>query len=260
MSGTTFDLVATISDLLKRIEAGRKAFRDTQNVRDDFQTTCVSRDKAGQLAEKLQHKMLSSDEPERSQAQAEFDLQMAKFHRLVGESNRQWPLSKETTAFIDPFHKDVLLFLERLPLEPKWKEYRQAVEHLGIGDYGCWADPPANPALDLLEMRLKEMLDLAGGTLARRGQQQAGRAKSKNSHRNPETERSVNQVRGLYNEATREGEKPTSAEICERLDAKDIPLPDSTMWGRKCSTWREAFVKNGGAVSTWLSRAKPSPK
>ena len=260
MSGTTFDLVATISDLLKRIDAGRKAFRETQYIRDAFQTTYENRDKASDLATKLQHEMLSLDGPKRIQAQEEFDRQMAEFHRLVGESNRQWPLSKATTALIEPFHKDVLLFLERLPLGRKWKKYRQAVEHLGIGDYGSWADPPANPALDLLEMRLREMLDLARGTQPRRGEQRTGRAKSKNSHRNSDTEYRLKRVRDLYNEAKREGERLTSAKICERLDANTIPLPSTTTWGSKCSSWREAFRTDRGALSTWLSRAKSSSK
>jgi hypothetical protein len=96
--------------------------------------------------------------------------------------------------------------------------------------------------------------------LSRYEEHQAGRTNPKRRRGNPDTDRILKRVRDLYNEATREGERPTSAEICERLDAKDIPLPKSTVWGSKCRTWREAFRTNRGALSTWLSRAKPSSK
>lgn len=105
--------------------------------------------------------MGSLDEPAKSQAKAEFDHQVAEFQKLLDESILLWPQSNETTAFIDPFSKDVLLLLERLPLEPKWNVYRQAVGCLDVSLYRSWTDPPADSALKTLEMRLRDMLNLA---------------------------------------------------------------------------------------------------
>jgi hypothetical protein len=164
MGGKTFDLTETISDLLRRIDEGRKTVRETQNFRDHFARTCADRDKARQLVHELQPKMVSLDEPAKSQAKAEFDRQMSESQKLNDESSRLSLQFNETIAFIEPFSKDVLLLLERLPLKPEWDVYRQAVGHLNVGHRQSWTDPPANSALETLEMRLREMLDLARGT------------------------------------------------------------------------------------------------
>ena len=163
MDGKTFDLVEFISDLLRRIEEGRQTFRDTQNVRDDFRSICVNRDTASQLSNDLQLMMVSLDEPAKSQVKAEQARQRAEFQVLNDEASRRWPEVNGTTAFIDPFRKDVLLLLERLPLKHEWDVFRQAVGRLDVRDHRCWTDPPANSTLDTLEMRLGEMLELAGG-------------------------------------------------------------------------------------------------
>jgi hypothetical protein len=161
LGGKTFDLIEAISDLLKRIDQGRKTIRETQNVRDDFWRTCADRDRTWQLLQDLQIKMVSLDEPAKSQAKAEFDLQASEHQKLSHESNRQWPLFNETTAFIDPFSKAVLLLLERVPLQPEWDVYRQAVGCLDVGLCRSWTDPPADSALETLEIRLREMRALA---------------------------------------------------------------------------------------------------
>jgi hypothetical protein len=164
MGGKAFDLTETISDLLKRIDEGRKTVKETQNLRDHFARTCADRDKARQLLNELQPKMVSLDEPAKSQAKTEFDRQVSEWQKLDDESSRLSLQVNETIAFIGPFSKDVLLLLERLPLKPEWDAYRQAVGCLNVGFRHSWTDPPADSALETLEMRLREMLDLAGGT------------------------------------------------------------------------------------------------
>ena len=161
MGPNTFDLVETISDLLKRIDEGRKTVRETQKVSDDFLSTVENREKAFQLLRELRLKVVSPDEPAQSQAKAELDRQVSEHQKLIDESNRLWLQLNETVAFIGPFNYDVSLLLERLPLKPAWDVYRQAVGRLGVGDRVSWTDPPANSALETLEMRLREMLDLA---------------------------------------------------------------------------------------------------
>ncbi len=161
MGTKTFDLVETISDLLQRIDEGRKTVRETQNVSDDFWRACAHRDKAAQLLSELVLKVASLGGPAQSQAQAELDRQRSELQKLNDDSSRLWLQLNETVAFIGPFNNDVSLLLERLPLKPEWDVYRQAVGRLGVGDRGSWTDPPTNSALETLEMRLREMLDLA---------------------------------------------------------------------------------------------------
>ena len=59
MGTKTFDLVETISDLLKRIDEGRKTVRETQKVSDDFWSTVANREKAFQLSTELRRKVVS---------------------------------------------------------------------------------------------------------------------------------------------------------------------------------------------------------
>src|ERR1039457_6616681 len=106
-------------------------------------------------------KVVPPDEPARSQAKAELDRQVSERQKLGKESGRLWNQFTETIPFIGPFIHDVALLLESLPLKPEWDVYRQAVGRLGVGDRSSWTDPPANAALETLEIRLREMLDLA---------------------------------------------------------------------------------------------------
>jgi len=161
MGGEAFDLTQTISDLLKRIEEGRKAFKETQNVRDQFRSTCANRDKALQLRQEREGTMASLDDLGKSQPQAELDRLGSEYRGLADEAHRQLLSHDDTVAFIEPFHKDVKLLLDRLPLRPEWKEFREDVGCIDVRTHGCWTDPPANSALGTLEMRLRQMLKLA---------------------------------------------------------------------------------------------------
>jgi hypothetical protein len=169
MGTKAFDLAETISDLLKRIDEGRKIVRETQNVSDKFWRVHANREKAAQLVNELLLKAVPPDEPAQSQAKAELARQVSERQRLTDKSNRLWRQFTEPYAFfLSSFSKHLSLLLERLPLKPEWDVYRQAVGRLGVGDRGSWTDPPANAALETLEMRLREMLDLAVRT--QRGQ------------------------------------------------------------------------------------------
>jgi hypothetical protein len=87
MGTKTFDLAETISDLLKRIDKGRKTVRETQNVSDDLCRAYANRDKADQLLTELRRKVASSDEPAQKQAKAELNRQESKRQKLNDESN-----------------------------------------------------------------------------------------------------------------------------------------------------------------------------
>lgn len=161
MGAKPFDLGATISDLLSRIEEGRKAVRDSQYISDNFWTAAAKRDKAFQRMNELQVMMASPVEPALSEARAELDRQVSERGKLVTEADNLWRELIEASVFLGPFSDDVLLLLGRLPLKPEWDVYRQAVGNINVRGRGSWTDPPDSPALDTLEMRLQEMLDLA---------------------------------------------------------------------------------------------------
>jgi len=115
MGDKAFDLIETISGLLKRIDEGRQTVRQTQCVNDDFGRTCASREQVAKRVDELQREMVSLDEGAKIQAQAELDHTVSEYHELSNKSSRLWIQVIETISFIDPFSKDVLLLSERLP-------------------------------------------------------------------------------------------------------------------------------------------------
>src|ERR1017187_704595 len=100
MCTKTFDLVETISDLLKRIDEGRKTVRETQKVSDDFWSTVANREKAFQLSTELRRKVVSPDEPAQSQAKAELDRQVSEHQKLNDESKSLCLHRTETIVFL----------------------------------------------------------------------------------------------------------------------------------------------------------------
>jgi hypothetical protein len=163
MGAKPFDLIETISDLLSRIEEGRKAVRESQCISDNFWTAAAKRDKAFQRMNELQVMMASPAEPALSEAKAELARQVPEHGKLVVEADNLWRELTQASGVLGTFSDDVLLLLGRLPLKPEWDVYRQAVGNINVRGRGSWTDPPDNPALGTLEMRLREMLDLAGG-------------------------------------------------------------------------------------------------
>ncbi len=86
---------------------------------------------------------------------------MSELRTVTDESNDLWRQFHEAITLLGPFAKDVSLLAERLPVKPEWKNYRRAIRRLDVRQQNCWCDPPADPALETLEMRLQEMLELA---------------------------------------------------------------------------------------------------
>jgi hypothetical protein len=166
MGSKPFDLIETISDLLRRIDEGRRTVIETQCISDNFQTAVANREKAIQRINELHLKLVPPDEPAQSEAKAELNRQVSEHGKLSREADDLWRQLTKANGFLGPFNDDVLLLLGRLPLKPEWDVYRRAVERLNVRSRGSWTDPPDNPALGTLGMRLQEMLDLAGGAQA----------------------------------------------------------------------------------------------
>jgi hypothetical protein len=162
MGTKPFDLIETISDLLRRIDEGRNTIRGAQDISDNFRSACANREEASQRINKLQLRMVPPDEPSQSRARTELDRQVSELKKVADESNELWLQINEATKFLGPFSDDVLILLGRLPLKPEWEVYLQAVGSLNVRNRNSWTDP-SDPALDTIEMRLREMLDLAIG-------------------------------------------------------------------------------------------------
>ena len=161
MSDKAFDVIEAISGLLKRIDEGRQTVRHTQSVYDDFRRICANRGRVGDSVDEMQRKMASMDERAKSLARKKLNRTVAEYGKLNDESSRLWHRWNESISFIDPFTKDVAVLAERLPPKPEWDVYREALGCLDVSLPGSWTDPPATSALGSLEMRLREMLDLA---------------------------------------------------------------------------------------------------
>jgi hypothetical protein len=176
MGTKPFDFTKTILDLLNRIEGGRKIVSETQHIHDNFQAVAANRNKSIQCVNELHVKMGTPDKVARREAEAELELQVAEHRKLVDQADELWRQLTEANGFLGPFIDDVHLLLQRLPLKPEWDAYRQAIKNINVRGRGSWVDPPGSPALDTLEMRLREMLDLARGAQTRQTHREATRA------------------------------------------------------------------------------------
>jgi hypothetical protein len=163
MGSKPFDLIEAISDLLRRIDEGRKTVSETQHVSDNFRKAFANREEVDRLIRELQRKIVPPDGPGLSEVNAELDRLMSKRGTLLDESEDLWRQFGKTIEFIGPFKKDVLLLLDRLPLKTEWDVYRQALGNLNVGERDSWTNRPKSAPLVTLEMRLREMLKLATG-------------------------------------------------------------------------------------------------
>jgi hypothetical protein len=76
---------------------------------------------------------------------------------LADRSNQH----QASTAFIEPFQNEVELVLQRLPLKPEWQLFPDVIRSLLIAIFPSYQKMFPIQDLDILEFRLREMLDLA---------------------------------------------------------------------------------------------------
>jgi hypothetical protein len=159
MPDRTFDLVETISDLLKRSREGRQNLNAQSAVFEDFSSAVVRREQACKVWYELVRIPLPEEKPALAKAKRERKRRKSEYERLYEETSALWLKQGEVTAFIGQFANDVAVLSDRLPAE--WDFYHRALRRLRVGDLGAWADPPTSPDLETLELRLRKMLDLA---------------------------------------------------------------------------------------------------
>jgi hypothetical protein len=63
--------------------------------------------------------------------------------RLLKKLDRQERSYELATAFRAIFVDNLNLLLQRLPLKQEWRDYRDEVSKLRIGEPGAWTEPPA---------------------------------------------------------------------------------------------------------------------
>ncbi len=256
MGNRTFDIPQMIAMLLERIEDDRDAYRKTQYVRDEFNETCRQRDEFIRPRDTLLSQMTLMDEPERSQAAEGARRMSEEFHRLNDVATSQWEKYKETTSFIGPFNTELSLLSRSLPLTEPWDRYREFIEKLIPVTEPCWGEGPAGSSLDLLKKHLKEMATLWKKTRNQNGHVVGGADRGRSSG-NPDAERIKSRIRKIWKEADGQNERLTIKQLCLRLDAHKIELPERVTWNKQ--TWKDAYHgKSRGAVQAWLSRVKSS--
>ena len=109
---------------------------------------------------------LPEDQPARRAAEAKRKRQVTRNEKLYQRRVKDWNQYLESTTFIGAFLNRVELVSQRLPLTPEWQVFPDEIRRLepGIVQLGSWQKKPPNRDLETLEIRLKEMLDLATGS------------------------------------------------------------------------------------------------
>ena len=154
-------IAKTLSELLTRIEVGRLGLKRDRQTIEACWDAIHRRDAARRKEEETLSQRLPEDELGRRVVEAERASQRSEVEKLEGEvCQRRRPFT-EAIAFIGPFANDVKLLLDRLPIETRWRRFRQAITGLQFHQLAAWIEPPTNPDLETLELRLKEMLDVA---------------------------------------------------------------------------------------------------
>jgi len=164
MGATEFDLVETISDLLRRIDEGRETVRLALPIYAEFRKMHAERERLAALVKERQPGIFAEDDDSKRKVMMEIELIDSERRRASEEANETWGHFNKSISFLGPFSDDVLLLLQRLPLKQEWDLYRQHVKPLNVREHNCWTDTPENQSLDILEMRLREMLDLGSKT------------------------------------------------------------------------------------------------
>ena len=254
MPDRTFDLVETISDLLKRIQEGRQNLKAQSAVFEDFSSAVVRRNQACQVWSELVRIPLPEEEPACGEAKRERERRQSEYERLYEETSALWRKEEEVTAFMEPFANDVALLADRLPFKPEWDGYRQALGRLRVRDLGAWADPPTCPDLETLELRLRKMLDLAVESQPVKTSPDLGQR----SQREPDLETSRERIplpdslrAELTTDVLEQGTAITSVEIVRDREVKGAGPLDSAA-GEAPESFSGGDL--AGVPKDWLSR------
>jgi hypothetical protein len=105
--------------------------------------------------------LLPEQQPERQNVKAQLARQASKVGKLQKALADRWEKYQASVAFIGPFQNEVELVLQRLPLKPEWQPFPGVIRSLRIAQLGSYAKMSPIQDLETLELRSREMLDLA---------------------------------------------------------------------------------------------------
>lgn len=152
-----------IEGLLDKIKEGRKTYKATQAIRDKFEETCAERSRVERRRDELYVRAAQLEEPAKSRALEEAERLTLEHTQLNKEADQQWREHNDTLLRMKHFRAELLLLTKSLPLTDESCRYRDELKDLEsqLGDHTCWGDPPGHQTLNLIEMRLNQMLGRA---------------------------------------------------------------------------------------------------
>ena len=146
------NLVRDISDLRKSIEEGRSKSAKFRRVQERYFNS-IRRCEAARV--ELNELGL------RGTGSAELDKQRLVVDRLQHFVSGWYRSHGESVEYIAAIANRVTLLSKRLPLEPRWQRFVRALLGLEVWRFNAWTDPSATPDLEILDLRLGEMLVIA---------------------------------------------------------------------------------------------------
>ena len=157
----TFNLIRAISNLLREIGKFRKKLKASRKFAREFRVANARYNAAFEKQSEIMRAPLPEEQPARRVAEAQRNRQFSKVEKLRQKNDNRWKLYTASTGFIEVFLGKVELVLQRLPLTPQWRPFPDEIRRLRIGGLGSWVKMPPNRDLETLEIRLKDMVDLA---------------------------------------------------------------------------------------------------
>ena len=165
MPSGTFNLVRELMKLQRAIPGFRRKLKASRPLARKFRATRALYDAAVEKLNKIQQTPLPSDG-------AALEAERARRERLSSWIERltkkvlaiRWQRFTASTDFIRTFVEQLGLVLQRLPLTLRWSQFVKEVRKLRLMQLGSWAESLPEQDLETLEVRLKEMVDLARAT------------------------------------------------------------------------------------------------
>lgn len=165
MPRDTFNLVRELVKLQRAIPGFRRKLEASRPLARKFRTTRARFDAVVEKLNKMQQTPLPSDGAALEAEVARRKRQSLKIEKLNERVlAKRWQRLTASTDFIPTFVDRLELVLQRLPLTSQWSHFPEELRKLRIMQLGSWRESLPDQDLETLEIRLKEMVDLARAT------------------------------------------------------------------------------------------------
>jgi len=165
MPRDTFNLVRELVKLQRAIPGFRRKLEASRPLARKFRATRAGFDAVVEKLNKMQQTPLPSDGAALEAEVARRKRQSLKIEKLNKRVlAKRWQRFTASTDFIRTFVDQLELVLQGLPLTSEWRPFSEEVRRLRIMKLGSWGESLPTQDLETLEIRLKEMVDLARAT------------------------------------------------------------------------------------------------